>query len=154
MLSANQEVLVWQIKIYCNTQVKTTSKIECNPRNESDSCPFEYSYDNGIVYHICQCLRSDPTKTVCGLGTSDNLYIKAIEAEKKHYKEYSSKMHTWMRRSFVDKELIKAYYLGTSFSYYYGLDNCVLDAMSENLPKLGPMLFLILSLLVVVFNIK
>ena len=63
-------------------------------------------------------------------------------------------MHTWMRRSFVDKELIKAYYLGTSFSYYYGLDNCVLDAMSENLPKLGPMLFLILSLLVVVFNIK
>ena len=47
-------------------------------------------------------------------------------------------MHTWMRRSFVDKALINAYYLGTSFSYYYGLDNCVLDAMSENLPKLGP----------------
>ena len=43
-----------------------------------------------------------------------------------------------MRNSFVDKELIKAYYLGTSYSYYYGLDECVLDALFENLLKLGP----------------
>ena len=39
---------------------------------------------------------------------------------------------------FIDKNSDRQYDLGTSFSSYYGLDDCVIKAFYQNAPKLGP----------------
>ena len=121
----------------CASRTKLSSEVECAA--DQSTCSYSYSYGGESKTKLeleCECTLTSPDVRVCPLATDSDEYKEGIKAMKKHYSEYSPRMHTTAKGLLINRDIMIDVYKATKYSQLYKLSDCVIDGMFDHNYKL------------------